>query len=298
MEWKASAQDKGVKLLDFIKGKTDAKYSARQLKRWIETNLCTVNGRIERFASFVLAEGDRVNFRIPRSETPVDPVFRPQKDSILFEDEHLIIYNKPAGISCTDSSFLIQMQKLCPRLALIHRLDKDTSGALLLAKSEPVFQEMIKAFQEKTINKTYYAIADGIPEKKAGTIISYLAKVASYQGQSLWGPVPREKGLYAETLWKLKQRGTDCCWLECSPVTGRTHQIRVHLAGMGHPILGDYQYGRTFKSTYQPRRCLLHAFALAFTHPMKAEKVYVEAPLPADFTTALHTLFKRPPEHA
>jgi RluA family pseudouridine synthase len=296
-EWKAAAADKGVKLLEFIKAQIGPKYSSRQLKRWIESNLCTVNGRVERFASALLAEGDIVAFRLPDNEPVQTPGFHPQKEAILFEDAHLFIYNKPAGISCTDSSFLVQLQSLCPGLALIHRLDKETSGAILLAKTESMRQAMIKAFQEKKIEKTYFALVDGIPEKKAGTIKSYLGKVASYQGQSLWGAVPREKGLYAETHWKIRKKGRQASWLECRPITGRTHQIRVHLASLGHPILGDYQYGRTFKSPSQPRRCLLHAFSLSFTHPLSAEAMHIEAPLPKDFTLALQTLDRDPPGH-
>jgi RluA family pseudouridine synthase len=290
MEWKAAAADKGIKLLDFIKSKIDAQISSRQIKRWIESNGCTVNGRVERFASTLLAEGDVVIFRgLEKLEEGTSPVHA-AKESILYEDKDFFIYDKPAGIACTDSSFLVRLNRIHQGLALIHRLDKDTSGAIMLAKTESLRQAMVAAFQQQKIEKKYLAIVDGALAKESGSIESYMGKVASFQGQSLWGSVDKNKGLYALTKWKVKQRGMHATLLECCPITGRTHQIRVHLAGLGHPILGDYQYGKTFKAPLQPRRCLLHALSLSFVHPFTGQKIDVEAPVPQDFISALQTL--------
>jgi RluA family pseudouridine synthase len=291
-EWKVTSSAKGTKLIDFIKSKIDSKYSSRQIKRWIENNHCSVNGRIERFASAVVIDGDLIHFQLFEADSAANQKFHPDRDSILYEDNDLLIYNKPPGIACTDSLFLNALRQFSPGLTLIHRLDKDTSGALMLAKTDSMREAMIAEFKLKKIRKKYAALVDGSFDKESGNIESYLGKVAEYQGQSLWGRVGKGHGLYAQTQWKILQRGLHAALLECCPITGRTHQIRVHLAEIGHPILGDYQYGKKFKSSFRPRRYLLHASNLSFEHPLNRQIINVEAPIPEDFSLALQSIHK------
>ena len=112
----------------------------------------------------------------------------------------------------------------------------------------------------------------------------------SYEGQSLWGSVPPHQGHHAITGWKLEKKGVEASLLRCYPKTGRTHQIRVHMSEMGHPILGDKQYGRSVRCRYNAMRCLLHAYELSFIHPTSGQKVQFQAPIPEDFQQAFNQL--------
>lgn len=272
-EWCVTAKESGLKLIDFLKSKVDH-CSVRQIKKAIESNACTVNGRAERFASSLVGAGDKVIFTLIEKSIG--------KGQLLFEDEHFFIYNKPSGISSENFH-----QSLGIPLYLLHRLDKETSGVLLFAKTTEMRDAMLHLFRQRKIQKSYLAFVDGIPTKNSGIIDNYLGKVHVYQGQALWGEVDASKGVHARTEWKVIQKGNEVAVLLCHPITGRTHQIRVHCSGMGHPILGDYQYGRKFRSGWRPQRCLLHAYEVSFTHPLKGTKVVVQAPKPPDMETEI-----------
>jgi RluA family pseudouridine synthase len=282
-KWEVSLAEAGHKLIDFIKLKLGSAYSNRQLKRWIDSNRCQIDGRVERFASTRVSAGNQIYIEIEE----LSPKPKIDRQRILYEDEALLIYNKPAGISSDDPQFIKALCQLAPALQLVHRLDKDTTGVLIFAKSETVYQQMIQLFRQKQIHKTYYALVDGVPEKRSGVIDNYLGKIQHYVGQTRWGSVEPKKGMHARTEWRLEKVGKQATLLVCHPITGRTHQIRVHLSESGHPILGDYQYGRLFRSPLRPHRCLLHAKEVSFTHPLTGRQVTVEAPLPEDFQDAL-----------
>jgi 23S rRNA-/tRNA-specific pseudouridylate synthase len=151
-------------------------------------------------------------------------------------------------------------------------------------------EKMVSAFKTHEIEKVYLAIVDGIPKNSSGIIDNYLGKIHEYEGQSLWGTVPAHKGHHAVTAWELQKKGFQASLLRCYPKTGRTHQIRVHMSEMGHPILGDKQYGRSVHCPYNALRCLLHAYELSFIHPDTQQKMHFQAPLPQDFKIALDQL--------
>jgi 23S rRNA-/tRNA-specific pseudouridylate synthase len=142
-------------------------------------------------------------------------------------------------------------------------------------------------FKQRAVKKQYHALVDGKVKGDRGTIDNALGKICSYQGQSVWGEVPPGQGLPARTDWEVVARGADATLLLCRPMTGRTHQIRVHLSGMGHPILGDSQYGKTFTCAFRPQRCMLHASELAFEHPVTGKEIAIHSPLPEDFKEAI-----------
>lgn len=273
--WEVTEEESGLKLIDFIKEKMGESYSARAIKREIENNACLINGRTQRFAATILGHGDRIQFHIT-NELKIVP-----NRSILYEDRDLIIINKPPGFPSENAELGAQ------GTFLVHRLDKMTSGALLYAKNEKTKDALIEIFRQKKMHKVYKALVDGVMTGKKGTIDNYLGKLNSYQGQAIWGEVPQTNGLRATTLWRLEKQGKQAALLECIPITGRTHQIRAHLNGLGHPILGDYQYGRNFFCTYRPSRCMLHAWKLEFAHPSTGAQIKVEAPLPGDFKETL-----------
>jgi RluA family pseudouridine synthase len=273
-------------LLAFIKKKEGERYSNRQIKRAIESNQCQVNGRTERHASTLVGSGDEIAFT-PLSEAISTQV---EAERILYEDSALIVYNKPAGIACDSEGLEKMVRKYCLTALLVHRLDRDTTGIVILAKNVSVKEAMKELFRKHEVEKTYYAIVDGIPKEKEGRIENFLGKVHTYQGQGLWGVVGEGSGLPACTLWDCVQKGKEASLIRCMPITGRTHQLRVHLSSIGHPILGDYQYCQAFRCSHRPKRLLLHAAEICFISPGSNKEVFLQASWPADFQSSLEIL--------
>lgn len=289
-EWIVSSEESGLKLQTFIKNKSPSEMTARQIKKAIEAGRCLCNGKIERFASRMVGRGDRISFD-PLPE-PIESMINLNDSSyFLYADEHIIAYNKPPKIASEDGGLLSAVEKRFGKSILLHRLDKDTTGILLFARDDVTAKFMLDLFKKRNIKKTYLAIVDGVLTVTSGCIDNYLGKLKTYQGQTLWGSVPKEKGSHARTQWNVQKASSAASLIICHPETGRTHQIRVHLSELGHPILGDYQYGRSFKSNYKPERMLLHASEVNFEHPISHQLLKIAAPLPADMKTAAHQLF-------
>lgn len=289
-EWIVTPEESGHKLLSFLMSRLQGQYSARSLKRMIEHNGCQVNGRTERFASAALGKRDHVYLNL--ESLPSSLPFSIEARRILYEDDALFVYDKPAGISSDEKGILKLLRTHAPSLELVHRLDRDTTGVLLLAKNPSVLENLSEQFRKYEVKKRYEAIVDGILEQPKGIIENELGKKSFYEGQTIWGKVKKGKGLYAHTEWQRIKNGKKVSYVACFPKTGRTHQIRVHLAGLGHPILGDYQYGRQFQCSYHPFRPLLHAKTLWFCHPVTGEALELSAPFPDDFKDALQKLFR------
>jgi RluA family pseudouridine synthase len=285
--WVVPASAAGMKLQTFLQQQLPSHYSLRQLKKAIEENCCQVNGRTERFASFLVGEGDTLLLHPIKLVKEAKIVFEAPR--LLYEDASLLIYNKPARTPSDSEALLNALQSHSPQLRLIHRLDRDTTGVLLFAKNEMAFVQMVEIFKQQRIDKKYLAIVEGIPHHRSGKVSNYLGEKRRYQGQTVWGSVPKSQGVAAVTEWRVAQSGNHSALLECFPKTGRTHQIRVHLSEMGHPLLGDYQYGRTFESPFRPSRYLLHAQRVRFV-TQKGIEIEVEAPLPKDFHEAMGEL--------
>ncbi|MBA3602351.1 MAG: RluA family pseudouridine synthase [Parachlamydiaceae bacterium] len=296
-QWQVTKEESGMRLLQFLRSKLDVKCSLRLLKQSLEKNLCRINGRVERFASTLVGRGDMVEFIVDQQ-----PVHQNNKSSsgtqnktvppILFEDSDFLFIDKPIHVSSEDEGLLalLKVDRGLKFLALAHRLDKETSGVLIFAKSEQAREAIIRLFKERKVSKSYLAIVQGIPKESQGRIANFLGKISTYSGQSIWGEVPKEKGVLAITEWKFIKKGKGSALLACFPHTGRTHQIRVHMAGMGFPILGDSLYNKTKLFAYQPKRCLLHASKIEFIHPINGIRVSVESSLPTDFKEVLDSL--------
>jgi 23S rRNA pseudouridine955/2504/2580 synthase/23S rRNA pseudouridine1911/1915/1917 synthase len=266
------------RLIDALKERIDPTCSARALKRALEANACRVNGRVERFASAQLEKGDLIELAAIEKTHEAKPIY-----TALFEDEDLLILNKPVQSICNDAFFQKALKR---RVWLAHRLDKDTTGVLLFGKSPSVAKELQNLFEERTVEKEYLALVDGVPRQSSGTIRSNFIKKRIFEGQTIWGSSPAGTGLYAETSWEIQTTlGTQAALLRCRPKTGRTHQIRVHLSEMNHPILIDRQYASHFRSSIFAARPLLHASRLQFS--WKGSALSFEAPLPIDFSNHL-----------
>lgn len=290
MQWTVGPSDSGQKLVTFLKKKLGPNYSARQIKQGIENNLCRVNQRLEHFASTSLAKGDRVQFETEflKKNPKIVYAFSPQ--DLLYEDPELLIYNKPAGFASDGEEIAQGLKSYGQGWELLHRLDRETSGLLMFTRGRAFREKMVSAFKAHEIKKTYLAIVDGVPTHSSGTIDNYLGKIHQYEGQALWGAVSSHEGHHAVTNWEIQKIGSQAALLRCYPVTGRTHQIRVHMSEIGHPILGDKQYGRSMHCSYHAPRCLLHAYELSFLHPHSSQKMHFQAPLPDDLKEALNHL--------
>lgn len=282
LRWRISKKQAGMGLLQFLREQYTDAPSVKAIKRAIDGKRCVINKQIETFSSYKIEEGDVVE--LTTLENAHDKIVSP---SVLYEDEELLVINKPSGIVCESKSIYRHLE--IPSL-LIHRLDRETTGALLLAKNASTQNALIAQFKQRTVRKMYLAIVDGVISKASGTIDNFLGKIKSYEGQTIYGSVLSVKGQRAVTHWKCVKRGKTASLLCCEPHTGRTHQLRAHLQGLGHPILGDCQYGKKFLCPYKPRRNLLHAYRLTFFHPHLKKEMALTAPIPADFKSALDEL--------
>lgn len=265
MKWTASAPNR---LIAFLQDKLEGR-SGKSLRKLLEANLCRINGKVERFASRKIVRGDFVE---------LGALQRQQEESrfeTIYEDESLWILNKPAG----------WVSQNIKKARLVHRLDKDTTGLLLFAKTDLAEKELLSLFANRQIEKQYIALVDGVVKEIRGERISRFCKKGSYQGQTIWGS--GHSGPIAITHWEKLVSEQDSTLLLCSPKTGRTHQIRVHMAEMGHPILVDRQYASKFQCPCFFERPLLHAYRLRFS--FQGRCIDVKAPLSRDFPSKYHS---------
>ncbi len=281
-----STKEAGLKLLSFLKERYAGKFSVKQLKRLIDAKGCKINGKVEPISTRTLNIHDKIQVDIGL----LSNLTKPAKFSceILYEDDAFLICNKCAGIVCEDKVFQDLFQN--KSLFLVHRLDKDTTGVLILAKAEDLREKMIPLFREKSVKKTYLAIVDGVPKKETGKMDTFLEKKLEIQGKTIYGSSENKRGKQAVTYWKLLKKGGDAALLLCEPITGRTHQLRVHLSESGHPILGDHTYAKRFKSSFSALRHLLHAYSITFIHPTTKKELKTTAKPPIDFLSAMKTL--------
>jgi len=273
MKVSISSRDAGKRVLHFLREKLDI--SNQAIKRAIDRGALRLNGVIERFSSTVLQKGDQLAFDQTKLNFKQDFTL-----PILLEEEGFLLCSKPSGLT-TDQE---QFQKLLDRrVFLVHRLDKDTSGVILIATNQKMQQKLEKLFKKREVRKVYVALVKGSVRAESGTIDNRLIKKKVYQGQAIWGSTKSSTGLRAVTHWKCLQKGKGKSLLQCEPETGRTHQLRVHLSEMGHPILGDHHYGRATSFPKEIDRLCLHAYRLSFFHPDTEKKVQATAPIPKFF---------------
>ncbi|MEI8365731.1 MAG: RluA family pseudouridine synthase [Parachlamydiaceae bacterium] len=285
--YKVTKCESGLSLQAFLRKLVSPDVSAKQIKRAIDAGKCMLNGRTERFATRFVGLGDSVEIAefVPKEKPAANDI-----QQILYVDADIIAYNKPSGISSDAESMTASLTKQFGPVILLHRLDKGTSGVLLFARHEKMAAALEALFKKRLVAKTYYAIVEGVPTSPKGRVDNFLGKLCTYEGQSLWGSVPQEKGLPAATAWERQSVGDGVALLVCHPETGRTHQIRVHLSEMGHPILGDHQYCRSFVCPYVVPRVMLHAAEVQFVHPGTRKLVCITAVMPSDFEKVLKDL--------
>lgn len=268
--YRVGPAENGLALLDFLSARLDA--SRRKAKHLIDSRSVCVNGKRIWMARHALRAGDEV--AIPPPETVTAP---PPPAAILYRDSDYVVVNKPAGILSNGPRSLeeeLRTRLNLPALQAVHRLDRETSGCLLFAIAQAAFDRMLPLFAAHAVHKTYHAVVAGrIPGGRA-TIRRPL------EGQEAVTHVREVSASAAATHVEIRIE------------TGRTHQIRKHLAGLGHGVLGDRQYAggqRLDPRVLALPRHMLHAAELEFPHPSGDRPVHALAPLPADFKECLKT---------
>ncbi|MCF7884884.1 MAG: RluA family pseudouridine synthase [Candidatus Marinimicrobia bacterium] len=299
--------EKEEKRLDKYLAEEIEALSRSKIKRLIESQNVTVNGTNSKPA-YRLRQSDQIVVKIPEPE-PVD--IRPEKIplDILYEDEDYIAVNKQAGLVVhpgaghrtgtlvhglkyyTDELSTLGGDK---RPGLVHRLDKDTTGVLLVAKNDEAHWKLSRLFAERQVDKEYRTFLWGVPKNETGTIEKKIGR--SRRNRENF--VVTRLGKYAKTHYEVLRNYNFFSLLKVRLVTGRTHQIRVHMKSIGHPVIGDTKYGsdERFVKGLNNRNCdlgqkvlaaisrqLLHAYKIEFEHPLKKEMVSITAPLPDDF---------------
>jgi 23S rRNA pseudouridine1911/1915/1917 synthase len=301
-----------LKRLDVFLSQKDSLLSRSQIKRLIASGKVQVGGKKVK-AGMRLKEKDVVMLELPelqKLETPAQAI----PLTILYEDRHLIVVDKPAGMvvhpgAGNYSGTLVNaLLHHCPDLlgiggvlrpGIVHRLDKDTSGVLVVAKDDLSHRDLSAQFKAHTPQRRYLGIVFGqIPDE--GQIEAVIGRHPKHRQKMSVRP---RKGREARTHWKVMERFRQFCLAEFRLQTGRTHQIRVHLSSLGHPLLGDPLYGGRKKlASVEPlvlrqglekiRRQALHAISLGFVHPATGENLLFSSPVPADLEEAIFLLKK------
>ena len=294
--------------IDFVVSENDAKlrldqflakrlpeYSRSRLQQLIRSGFVQLNERSARPRQIVRG-GDKIDLIEPPLEK-IDVRPEPIPLEILFEDDDLIVINKPAGLTVhpgagqRDHTLVNALLSHCATLSgiggkerpgIVHRLDKETSGCLVVAKNDMAHRELSKQFAARTVEKIYLALVAGKLRKPAGVIEEKIGRHPVHRQRM---QVTSVRGRTAKTEYRVIRSRDQASLIECRLHSGRTHQIRVHLHHLGHPVVGDKIYAPRFAKNFA--RQMLHAWKLGFRHPRTGEWKHFEAPLPADFATAI-----------
>jgi len=276
-------------------------FSRSRIQGLIVDGLVDVNGHAAKKAGQTLESGFNVTVRIP-PPAPTDLIAENIPLDIIFENDDLIVVNKPAGMvvhpAAGHSSGTLVNAVLGydpdiegiggeERPGVVHRLDKETSGLILLAKNERAHRWLQDQFRLRKVEKTYLALVDGKPPTPSGRVETYIGRDPSHRKQM--AIVSESRGREAISEYKTVESFANHTLLEFHPLTGRTHQIRLHCAFLGCPIVGDEVYGRK-KSTVKINRHFLHAYRLKIMLPGQNETKLFEAPLPDELVQGLVSL--------
>jgi 23S rRNA pseudouridine1911/1915/1917 synthase len=288
MELRATAEDEGVRLDAFLAGPLGSRARAQRL---IEAGAVLVDGRAAP-KRHPMAPGEVVTVDEPREAPPAAMPDAPY--ALPYADEHLLVVDKPAGVvvhparghrSGTLAQALAGVAaggEDAARAGIVHRLDRDTSGLLVVARSEAVHRALRNALQARTITREYLALVEGRPPARSGTIDAPLGRDRRVRTRmSSDTDDPR----VAITHFEIERALPRTTLLRVRLQTGRTHQIRAHLRAIDHPVVGDPEYGTAGRLGLD--RQFLHAARLAFAHPVTGETIDVSSPLPADLRAAL-----------
>lgn len=261
----------------------------------MEAGLCTLDGTVQTKAGTKARPGQTVTLIIPAPK-PAEPQAQDIPLDILYQDADIAVVNKPCGMvvhpaagnedGTLVNALLFHLDGLSgiggeARPGIVHRLDKDTSGLLIVAKNDAAQLSLSEQFAQRTTEKHYLALAEGHMKEPSGFIDKPIARSKADRKKMTVDP----DGRPSQTEWTALQAGRGCSLLDVHILTGRTHQIRVHLRSIGHPVCGDPIYGDP-RGVRVPR-LMLHAHTMAFTHPVTGQRMTFTAPPPPEFLLAL-----------
>lgn len=298
IELSVSAQDAGTRIDAYLSANTEL--SRSRAAALIQEGALCINGIMEKKPSFKVEGGQTLVLQMPQVRA-VDIVPQNIPLDILYQDGDVVVVNKPCGMVVHPAAgnedrtlvnaLLYHVRDLSGiggemRPGIVHRLDKDTSGLILIAKNDRAHVALSEQFKSRTMEKHYRAVAFGGFREEHGLIDEPIAR----------HPMDRKKmaivsgGKPSQTEWTTISALKGATYLDVHLLTGRTHQIRVHMHSIGHPLLGDRVYAPNIKTCVHIPRLMLHAYSLAFDHPTTGARTTIEAPLPKEFTTTLEKL--------
>lgn len=297
-------EDIGSRLDSFLSSRIEG-YSRTYMQKLIEEELVLVNGKAAK-SNYKLRIGDKVGVTVP-DPIPLEIEAEKIDLDIVHEDKDIIVINKPQGMvvhpahgnytgtvvnalldHCSNLSDYNSLTGIngVMRPGIVHRIDKDTSGIIVVAKTNEAHMSLSKQLKDHSITRRYVALLEGKLKNEAGRIETLIGRNPKNRKQMA---VVNENGKRAVTHYKVLEAFESNTYIEASLETGRTHQIRVHMAYIGHPVVGDMAYGYK-KQRFETKGQLLHARVLGFIHPGKGEYVEFEAPLPDYFERILKIL--------
>ncbi len=288
-----SDEETGERIDSFLSGKTE--FTRTRIQQLIKDKNITVNGKATK-SSYKIEENDEIVIEVPEAETTE---IKPEniKIDIVYEDSDIAVINKQAGLvvhpahghysGTLVNAILYHIKDLSGingeiRPGIVHRLDKDTSGLIVIAKNDKVHTTLTEMFQEKKIRKTYLAILKGKLNKSEGKIVTQIGRDKNDR-KKMTVIDDITKGKNAITNYKVVSQNNLFTLVKVNIETGRTHQIRVHMRHLGYPILGDSVYGRKDNE----KRQMLHAYKLEFLHPVTGHQMEFTGEIPEDFQKAL-----------
>ena len=291
-------QEDANKRIDKYVAEKEEDLSRSRVQQLLDEKLILVNGQPSK-ANYKVKENDHIEANF-EDEMEMEAKPEPMDLDIRYEDSDVIVINKPKGIvvhpavgnqtgtlvngllyHCKDLSGINGVL----RPGIVHRIDKDTTGLLIVAKNDKAHAALSKQLQSKTVNRLYYALVHGQIKHDFGTIDAPIGRdLKDRQKMAVTATNSKD----ARTHFKVIERFNNYTLVECRLETGRTHQIRVHMQYIGHPVVGDEKY--SYRKTMQTQGQLLHAHQLTFVHPTTNEKVTVEAELPKQFADILEML--------
>jgi len=289
----------------FLTGKTGITRS--QIQKLITCGRVVVNGK-DVDQNYRLKVKDLISISVPEKETE-GLIPEPIPIDILFEDEHIVVVNKPAymvvypAAGHTHGTLMNALSYHCRELAtvgrplrpgVVHRLDKDTSGVMVIALDDNAYYNLVEQFRQRTIQRRYVALIYGAFHNEEGEIASKIGRSESDRKKM---STRMKRGKEALTRWKVIERFNNATLVEVRLETGRTHQIRVHFASIGHPVLGDRTYGKkveievTSNRKIRFPRQMLHAELLGLTHPVTGDYLEFSKPIPEDMMSKIHQIW-------
>ena len=288
----------GMRLDAYLREQTP--FSRSRIASLMDEGMLLVNGEVERKAARKTESGMCLSLGVPEAK-PVDVIPQDIPLDILYQDTDIVIVNKKSGMvvhpaagnesGTLVNALLYHVHDLSGiggemRPGIVHRLDKDTSGLILIAKNDAAHTALSEQFKVRSMEKHYRAVAHGSFSKEEGLIDAPIGR----------HPIDRKKmavvqnGKPSRTQWHVLERLNGATYLDVHLLTGRTHQIRVHMLSIGHPLLGDKIYAPNLKTSVRVPRLMLHAYSPAFTHPTPGERMTFCAPLPTAFEETLQKL--------